>query len=397
MEYNQLTAWNKSKLNVFGNVEEEEEEEEEEMALSLTASLPLIPQPQTPKEPMEFLSRSWSISAEEISKALANKQKHSLLERHPITTIHETVTSPPHVVDRVTGSAHSRRMGGIGKWFQHKDSNHGSIKKKDRARAENAHMHAALSVAGLAAALAAISVAEENSSISKMNRALASATELLASRCIEMAEQAGADHDRVASAVRSAVDVKSPGDLMTLTAAAATALRAEAALKSRLPKEPKRNATISPCDRSLTDGQCVDPLLSEIEDPSPPCVGDLLQHTRKGALRWKRVSIYINKKSQVTIKLKSKHVGGAFSKKDKCLVYGVSDQISAWPFKNKEQVNMDAYFGLRTGQGFLEFKCKNKIHKQQWVDCIRSLLCQVGDAEGSLEHSFGSMGIDLRV
>jgi hypothetical protein len=37
-----------------------------------------------------------------------------------------------------------------------------------------------------------------------------------------MAELAGADHDRVASTVKSAVDIQTPGDLMTLTAAAAT-------------------------------------------------------------------------------------------------------------------------------------------------------------------------------
>lgn len=56
----------------------------------------------------------------------------------------------------------------------------------------------------------------------KMGVAMASATELLASHCIEIAEMAGADRDYVASAVKSAVDVKTPGDLMTLTAAAAT-------------------------------------------------------------------------------------------------------------------------------------------------------------------------------
>lgn len=85
-------------------------------------------------------------------------------------------------------------------------------------------MHAALSIAGLAAALAAVAAADSSTSGSKMSRAVASATELLASHCIEIAEQAGADHDRVASAVRSAVDIKSPGDLMTLTAASATGI-----------------------------------------------------------------------------------------------------------------------------------------------------------------------------
>lgn len=112
----------------------------------------------------------------------------------------------------------------FGKWFHHKEySSFCTLKKKDRARVENAHVHSALSVAGLASALAAVAAAENSGgSGTKMSMALASATQLLASHCIELAEIAGADHDCVASVVGSAVEIRSPGDLMTLVAAAAT-------------------------------------------------------------------------------------------------------------------------------------------------------------------------------
>ncbi|GMI96787.1 FORKED-LIKE5 [Hibiscus trionum] len=111
-------------------------------------------------------------------------------------------------------------------------------------RAENARLHSAVSIAGLAAGLVAVSAAGNSNGVvsatcSKMSMALASATELLASHCIELAELAGADNDRVASVVKSAVDIQSAGDLMTLTAAAATALRGEAA--THQPRQIEKN------------------------------------------------------------------------------------------------------------------------------------------------------------
>lgn len=89
---------------------------------------------------------------------------------------------------------------------------------------ENAHLHSAVSIASLATAIAAVTASgnEDGFMGSKMSSALASASELLASHCLELAERSGAGHDRVVSAVRSAVDVRGPGDLLTLTAAAAT-------------------------------------------------------------------------------------------------------------------------------------------------------------------------------
>lgn len=58
------------------------------------APLPAIQQPETPKEPMEFLSRSWSLSASEISKALAQKQRQSFTDKQPNLFPADTVTAP---------------------------------------------------------------------------------------------------------------------------------------------------------------------------------------------------------------------------------------------------------------------------------------------------------------
>ncbi|KAL0324555.1 UNVERIFIED_CONTAM: VAN3-binding protein [Sesamum calycinum] len=360
---------------------EEDNEVKGEMAL------PAIPQPETPTEPMEFLSRSWSLSATEISKALARKQMQPAFD-NSLSSIPETDTAP-YFPSKVMKPVNGRtRAGAIGRLFHPKECNVTStIKKKDKARMENAHMHAILSIAGLAAALAAAASAEKSKdSSSKMSMAMASATELLASYCIDLAESAGTDRERVASVVTSAVGIRTASDLLTLTAAAATALRGEAALRARLPKEAKRSAAISPYEKVMVDCRSPEAFYSEIEEEDLPCVGDLLQLSRKGVLRWKHVSVYINKACQVTIKLKSRHVGGAFSKNNKSIVYEVIDESGGWPFM-KERENMEVYFGVKTAQGLLEFKCKNKVHKQKWVHGIRKLLhrrSQFQEADDSL-------------
>ncbi|KAL6505160.1 hypothetical protein OROGR_024977 [Orobanche gracilis] len=296
----------------------------------------------------------------------------------------------------------------VGRWLKDRRE-----KKKEETRAHNAQIHAAVSVAGVAAAIAAIAAATAAASskgndeqMAKTNMAVASAATLVAAQCVEAAETIGADRDHLVSAISSAVSVRSHGDISTLTAAAATALRGVATLKARALKEVWNVAAAIPIERGLgvmtgnnngssnSSGGFCEELLPE-ENFLAACNQEmlargteLLKRTRKGDLHWKVVSVYIHRSGNVMLKMKSKHVASTITKKKKNVVLDVYKDMPAWPGRHLfEDGEQRRYFGIKTEvRGLVEFECTSAREYEMWTQGVSRLISIVAEKKKRRPH-----------
>ncbi|CAD5329771.1 unnamed protein product [Arabidopsis thaliana] len=386
----QLMMCHTGRDNSWKKLENIDEEGPSTVAREVRTALP----PETPTEMMEFLGRSWSISAVELTRAffnnstadtnsfllstIVNTNKEDREDEEDSTSMASSrdlllphvgnKTSPPitprtgremkHLYkSMIRGRTMGRRL---------KDQKE---KKKQETRTRNAEIHAAVSVAGVAAVVAAtaasnaIAAAEDAVESTTVAAAVASAAALIASHCIEIAGEIGAGYNQIATAVSSATNARTNGDIMALTASAATALRGAAILRSRMERNNENKAMLYATKEHVVEMEerNVFGAMTFVSRGE-----ELLKRTRKGDLHWK----------QVVLKMKSKHVGGTFTKTKKCVVNGVCRDIPEWAHRGRadKMVERRAYFGVKTVERVIEFECGNKREKQMWIEGIQQLL-----------------------
>ncbi|KAE8728164.1 hypothetical protein F3Y22_tig00004779pilonHSYRG00187 [Hibiscus syriacus] len=197
-------------------------------------------------------------------------------------------------------------------------------------------LHAAISVAGVAAAVAAIAAEMVASSgndkpMAKMDMVVASAATLVAAQCVEAAEAMGAEREHLASVISFVVNVRTAEDIITLNAGAATSLRGAAILKARALAEVWNIAVVIPMDKGGSNGSsnggfngellpeesflgfCSRELLAKgCELLKRSITGHFIHAFRViGDLHWKIVSVYTNRMNQVILKTKSRHIAGS--------------------------------------------------------------------------------------
>lgn len=134
----------KCRLNKLENIEED----------NATDWLPVTcPLPETPTESMEFLARSWSLSAVELSKVLCDMHDAKKLADEPPTCPHNVAPQPDHGSSLLSGVNLLQQNQPLLASPSPSVSPRGSADMKVNY---NAQLHAAVSVAGVAAAVAAL-------------------------------------------------------------------------------------------------------------------------------------------------------------------------------------------------------------------------------------------------
>ncbi|KAL6903632.1 hypothetical protein ACP4OV_004445 [Aristida adscensionis] len=254
-------------------------------------------------------------------------------------------------------------------------------KRKEEARLHRAEVHAAVSLAGVAAALAAI--AAENAappapvSATMRETAVASAARLVAEQCAKVAEAAGATRDQIAAAVSAAVASTDAGNVFTLTAAASTALRGAATLKGRRAGGGGAGAGHSQNDRSdhASSAMSQDDLdfdFNHARSRAALAKGDeLFVAMPDGKWKLHTVSAASNKRGEIVLRIKKANLVMAFSHAKECVVHDVRPCA---PEKASRDDGATYAVEVATSKGKVELRADDYAVYKRWVATLSHML-----------------------
>ncbi|KDP38765.1 hypothetical protein JCGZ_04118 [Jatropha curcas] len=245
-------------------------------------------------------------------------------------------------------------------------------KRKEEDRLQRAEVHAAISVAGVAAALAAIAAEnskKNNESGTTKEEAVVSAAALVAAQCAKVAEAMGAKREQLSSVIGSAMSGTTASDILTLTAAAATSLKGAATLKAR-----------TGCKNILNGSAPVLPIEDnndlDFDFQKPRSIlangSELHVETPDGNFRVRSVSIFLNSQAKVILKMRKLNL--LKSKKESIIL-----DLHAELYKDSEEdqeIEGTCYLiVLTTNQGIIKLDMGDDYHRYKtWASTINHML-----------------------
>lgn len=250
-------------------------------------------------------------------------------------------------------------------------------KRKEGKRLQRAEVHAALSIAGLATALAAI--AEETSkgqleheSSPARNAALASAAAIVASQCAQVAESIGAKREQLSTVIGSAMSGTSTSDILTLTAAATTSLRGAATLKARSGCKNRLNgAPILPID---VDNCKLDEDLDFVKSRAILSKGaELPIETANGKCMVRIVSVHLSNEAKVILRIIRRNFLNVITNKKDCLVLDLHAEL----YKDEGGEEFDTCYQivLTTTRGPIKIDMADDYQRyKMWATTINRML-----------------------